>query len=1040
MTDPRTGAVTAAPASGRMLRPVAARATTSEFIGRTDELAALSDALVDARAGRPVHRIVAGEAGVGKTRLLAEFLRQPALEDVRVLRGQCLNVGPGGLPYAPLVDILRSAIESVGTKTAIDLAGPAAPDLARLVPAFADADAGRQPGRVDAPFSDWAQARLFDGVLGFLVRLAGEAPVLIVIEDLHWADTGTRDVLAYLLRTLREVPVLVVGTVRSDDLHRRHPLRGWLAELERAGVVDRVDLPRFDRDEIGDLVTAVLGSASPTELVDAIYQRSDGNVFFAEELLAATDGTRASGTLPATLREILLAHVGRVSDTALSVLQVVAVAGRSIEHDLLARVAAMPSERLFDGLSEAVEARLLVVAQGPDTERYEFRHALVQEVVHDELLPGDRRRLHRAVAAALQAEPARDAAADAHRWAELAHHWSAARDDEQAFDASLRAARTASASFAHASALEAYERVLDLWDDVMDPAARAGMDRIEVRRAAGTAAYLAGEYRRALAHRRAAVAEAEAAGDRLRTGAALEEVGRASYVSGDARGADAAYRAAIEAIPADPPTPELARALSGRGQMLMLLAQYEESRPLCERAMEIAQAVGDRAQEAHALNSFGLDLALLGECGPGLAALRRSLEMAREVGRSDDVGRAHVNLAEALFECGEDEAAREAMAAGIAEADALGMGRSYGTFIRLGGVTFAFARGDWDEARALLTEIGPAPSLPTGAGLEIYRLQSALPLLVAVGDPEEVEGALRRGWDLDGEERGPQFVGPLHVAAMEHALWGREPEKALELGLGALARLAATDDRVDTARVCVVAARAAADVAEVGRDRRDEAVIRTAERALDEIRGALARSAAGTSGRRAAQLEVFRASIEAEAARIAGTADPDTWESLADRWLTVHRPYHAAYARLRAGESAAAAGLRERATDALLRAHAFAVEVGAGPLRTAVEGVARRARLSLAEPEPQDPGVSPRPEPDPFGLTAREREVLELVADGRTNRQIAEHLFISESTAGVHVSNILGKLGVASRGEAAALAYRLRLVPVAEETVEARRG
>jgi DNA-binding CsgD family transcriptional regulator/tetratricopeptide (TPR) repeat protein len=1008
-----------------MLPFMAARVSSPVLVGRDAELQTIAGALDRAAPGETVDLLIAGEAGVGKTRLTAEAARLARERGFRVLRGDCGNVGGTGLPFGPFVEALRELAADLDPAEIAAIAGPAADDLARLVPAFGSSG--------DAPSqSEWVQSRVFEALLGFFTRLAERSPVLFVVEDLHWADSATRDTVAFMVRALRDVPFVLVGTFRSDELHRRHALLPWLAELERTGRVERIDLARLDRTELAVLLTAILGERPPAELVEDVFSRSDGNPFFAEELLAASHEGRAGGRLPPTLREILLAHIAVVPDSATAVLRVAAVAGRRVEHDLLAEVAALPEETLHEGLRAAVGGHLLIVESDAGPERYAFRHALVQEVVYDELLPGERRNLHRAFAEALDARVPGRGASEAGHWAELAHHWAAARQDDRAFDASLRAAGAAMSSFAFGAALLGYERALELWDGIDDPGAVAGIDRLELLRRAGLAALLAADYRRAVAHRREAVRGADATVDPVRAGLLREELGRALWVLGDSAASLEAYRDALATIPAQPPTAERARAVSGFGQILMLRSRYEESRALCEEAIAIARAVGARAQEGHALNTLGLDLASLSDRS-GVDALEEALRIAREVHNPDDIGRAFVNLGEALNLCDETAAAVEVTVQGISETEELGISHSYGHYIRLCAVTYEYALGHWDRARRILDEA--LARAPTGTGAELYRLARSVQLFVGEGAMDPADTAIARAFALIGDNPDAQFVGPVHAAAAERELWLHEPRAALDIVERGVARLAETDDVYWACHLSRIGAWAAADIADDGRARRDASAGVEARERLDRLRVALDRAADAAppeAARRSKADRVSRtdrASLEAEARRLDGTPDSTAWARLAEAWAALDRPYLKAYARWREGEAWLEMGDRAAAAVALRSARALADELDARPLLEAVEALGRRARIGLAAPEPAETGEAPDAhDEDPFGLTPREREVLALVADGRTNRQIAEHLFISESTAGVHVSNILGKLGVASRVEAASIAFRLRLV------------
>ena len=413
-------------------------------------------------------------------------------------------------------------------------------------------------------------------------------------------------------------------------------------------------------------------------------------------------------------------------------------------------------------------------------------------------------------------------------------------------------------------------------------------------------------------------------------------------------------------------------------------------------------------------------------CTDGIDAIRESLDIGRETRISDDIGRAYVNLVESYYDCGNTAQAVEVATAGIRECDELGIPSSYGHYIRLNGSVCAYVLGRWDLARQWAEEA--LARSPTGWGAELYRFANVLVLYVAVGAFDVVDAALERAFELLEPTSGAQFIGPIHAAAAERELWRRRPLEALQLAERGIAWMAETEDAVQTMRLCRVGLWAAGDLADAARATRNEAAIADARQRLARIDARLAELEPRFAGTDAApELAANRMIAAAEAAHIDGHADPAAWRAIAEAWIAFDRPYFAACALWRQAEAALAAGDRATATTALRETNAITRELGARPLQEAIEALARRARIALHAPTEE--GVpEPAAEDDPFGLTPREREVLALVADGRTNRQIAERLFISESTAGVHVSNILGKLGVAGRGEAAAIAFRLGLV------------
>jgi predicted ATPase len=451
-----------------MIGGVVLRVSSPVLVGRAAEHAQLWAAFERAQAGSPATVVVAGEAGVGKTRLVTELLGRVRAQAALGLAGGCLDVGEGVVAYAPVVEALRSLGAAVDPAELERVLGAARAELARLVPELgAPVEAGVEavPGA-----GALVPGRLFELLLGVLHRLAERGPLLLVVEDLHWADQSTRDLLGFLVRNLRGGVALVL-TYRSDELHRPHPLRPFLGELDRSGRTERLELGRLDRRDLAGLLAGILDEPAPPALLGEILARSEGNPFFAEELLAAhLEGTR----LPSVLRELVLARVEALSEATQRVLQVAAVAGRRVDHELLAEVAAQPPERLVELLREAVTHHVLVAEGGSDA--YAFRHALVQEAIYDDLLPVQRGPLHAAYARALAARIQRGGRGAA-ELGRLAYHWYAAHDQGRALLASVQAGQAAEAAFALAEAVRHYERALELWEQAPEAAARSPLDR-----------------------------------------------------------------------------------------------------------------------------------------------------------------------------------------------------------------------------------------------------------------------------------------------------------------------------------------------------------------------------------------------------------------------------------------------------------------------------------------------------------------------------------------------------------------------------------
>src|SRR5690606_38448371 len=357
-----------------MLIPMTVRGTSAVLVGREAELATLRTALKRADTTEPVTVLLGGEAGVGKTRLVDDFGRYARTTGALVLVGRCTGLGEDGPPFAPFVAALRELLRRDGAPA---FAGFEA-DFSRLLPELA-------PAEPAAVTPDGSRAHLFDVMTGLLDRLATERPLVLILDDLHWADRSTRDLLAFLVRQARAARVLLVGVYRSDELHRGHPLRALLAELERVRGVERLDLGRLDRDGTAEILTELYADEPTQQVIDGIYERTQGNPFFIEQL-ALTSGPAIDGYLPESLRDLLLTRVDKLPEPAQKLLRIAAAGGQRVSHRLLAQVAELPEAELEEAMRAAISSQLVVVE--PD-DGYAFRHALVREAVHDDLLPGE---------------------------------------------------------------------------------------------------------------------------------------------------------------------------------------------------------------------------------------------------------------------------------------------------------------------------------------------------------------------------------------------------------------------------------------------------------------------------------------------------------------------------------------------------------------------------------------------------------------------------------------------------------------------------
>ncbi len=1007
---------------GPIIGEVSSRVSSPVLVGRATELGQLQAALRLAQDGRSAAVLIAGEAGVGKTRLAASFAAAAETEGACVLLGGCLDLGEGAVPYAPIVEALRGLIRRTDPNDLEAVIGHGRSELARLMPDLGPVGEEDASGlRLGS-----AQGRLFELLLGVLERMAARAPVVFVVEDLHWSDRSTRDLLGFLIRNLRDARVMLLLTFRSDELHRRHPLLPFIAELGRLGRVERVELRPFDGGELAAQLEAIAGHTLDTNLIESIHARSGGNAFFAEELLMAA-GEDGRADLPVTLRDVLLGRVAHLTEPTQEFLRVASAAGQRVDPSLVAAASNMDERAVYDALRECVNHQVLIPDPTSGEERYAFRHALLQEAVYEDLLSGERTRLHSAFARALEAL----SMADTSRTAELAYHWYAAHDLPRALESAVAAGDSAEQRYAFPEAVEQYERAAELWDQVADAESRAGRDRVDLLAAlANVAGYH--DPGRAVSHIQAAIREVDEAVDPVRHGRLNERLGRYAWIAGQGELAKQAYQQAVLITPVEPASEARARAMAGFAQILMLGGRYAESHSMAEDALALARTVGARSIEGHALNTRGLSRGVAGDVEGGLDDLGAALRIAEAVDNVDDIGRAFANKTWMLELAGRLEDAVAVAERGVATTAQLGLMRFFGTHLLCNIGSCLYRLGRWDEAEEAVRRAEDAGPF----GINEILVQELLARFALVRGRFD-EASQRLQPLAAGAERAVdiQFVGPVEASLAELALWQGRPKDAANR-VGAAVRLIDHSPEIRIGEIYALGLRANADVAELARARRtspaeEHDAVATGTSLLEGIRRRHA-DVVATRPAVAHLSEVWLLLCEAEATRLHRRPDPEAWVRCAEAWDRLGQPYVAAYARWREAEARLAARRdRELAAEALRAALQTAQRLGAKPLEREIVALATRARLSLATaehgtatgaaPEPGDPA-------DDLGLTAREREVLALLALGRTNRQIAEELFISGNTAGVHVSNILGKLGVAGRGEAAALAYRLGLV------------
>ena len=630
-------------------------------MGRAAELCLLDGLFAEARAGDPITALVCGEAGAGKTRLLNEAVGAARSRGTRTLVGCCTMVGGTSLALAPFAEALRPVVQELAMG-ARDEGDQVAPRLARLMGAPVGGAGSWNPLEPD-PRRTSDPLGLFEEVLDTLEHAAAPTGLLVVIEDLHWADLSSRGLFEFISRNLRDTPVALVGTVRTDEPDGTGFL-AWLAEVQRRPRATRIDLDPFDRYELAELLAGVLGAPPSAELAGQVFERSGGNAFLAEEVVAAGE---LGIVVPGNVRSLVLARVAGLSAPARGLIRLAAVVGVRVGHGLLAAAGDLGDEALVAAARELAENYLLVADES--RQGYVFRHALTREAVYDDLMPGERQQLHRAVARALSDEPALGPPAE---WAvaqAVAGHWLAADEPEPALAASVAAGDAAREVLAVADALGHYQRALDLWETVAAPQSVATIERPLLLERAAEVASGGGEHDLAIRYVDAAISELD------QTGAAPTQIGllceqKTWYL--DRAGRDAELlewtERAVELVPAEPPTPGYAAVLAVQATFLASGPErYEEASLVATAALDAANRSGAPEHEATARTALGLCLLMTSpDPEAGIRQSEQVIGIGRDIGDTEWVVFGCANLADALIRLGRLE---EAAAAGLEAAD-----------------------------------------------------------------------------------------------------------------------------------------------------------------------------------------------------------------------------------------------------------------------------------------------------------------------------------------------------------------------------------
>jgi DNA-binding CsgD family transcriptional regulator/tetratricopeptide (TPR) repeat protein len=1057
--------------------------TSARFVGRESAFARLAPALEAATAGISTTVLVEGSGGVGVSRFISEAANRltSLAEPFTILRGRSSPAGTDE-PYAPVLQALRPILTSVPDADLVALLGPSVEDHLRLLPELHGrlARLGAVPERPSVTSAGRRQARLLEGILGVLGRLGERQPVMLVLEDLHHADAGTRAFATFLAQVQRHHRVSFVASFQPDELTRSHPLTADIAAMTDARrPAERLRIEPLGRGELADLIEAIEGERPTGSALVLFAERSGGIPLVAEELIAARREL-SGAALIGRFEDLVIARLALRSPECRRVLRLLAPAGRALTTSELADVAAayeltadtrqpprsssLPrrGEGPIDaditaGLAEGVEHGIIVV----DADEVDLRHELVGRAVVADLLPGQRHRHHLALSVGLVAHPAA-----------AARHWHQANATAEVHEAAVAAAGRAEAVHAPGDALAALE--LALSSISADGANSVGAGRPDGDDArsdpgpllirAADAAFASGRPARAAAYIETLMTSLDERRDRTALGLLHERLGRYRRAAGDSDGAVTALQRAVQLVPAEP-TVERTSVLSSLAQVKMLEGTFSEAERLAREAIRVAELCGvdGRAQLAHATTTLGVSLGWGDDPESGVALLGEARALAEEAGDLDELFRVYANLTTVLDLVGRREEAVMIAYEGIEATRRAGLEAVYGNFLRGNAADSLFQLGRWAESRALsATALEWSP-----AGVAFVVSVDSLAIVEIETRAGEYAGRLLGQLLLELETvRDAQHGVPVYRAAASFALWRndhsdarRAAERGWQLVAGSedwslIAKMAATVAEVDAAAGADAQARR--NLAGLANARsRSGQVVADAERAVQ------ASGVSSSIGSRR-EADAYLATAAAHRGRLEGRDDPAEWGALATRWGTLANPYEVARARWREAEAFLGSGEgragRARARAPLEEAARIGLSLAARPMLRELRELAGRAMIRLPEgideligedgltagasagggtavagAERSDlvrgvVGEAGPPRTDTFGLSRRENEVLALISDGRTNREIGERLFISQKTVGVHVGNILAKLGVSGRVEAAAVAIRLGLV------------
>jgi DNA-binding CsgD family transcriptional regulator/tetratricopeptide (TPR) repeat protein len=980
------------------------------FVGRQPQIATLDAIWRDVTEGAPAGVLISGEAGVGKSRLVSSFVERRREEGAQILLGNCVRLTNGALPYGPIVDALRRLVRERRAESLSAVLGPGYAPLNQLL--HYGSDPGAQ--QVPAVQAGVPQSLLFELMLGLVGRLSDEEPLVFLIEDVHWAEQSTLDVLSFLTASLSAERIMLVATYRDDE-PSAVPLLAALAELLRNPFMTHLPLAPFLGADFAALLDGLTDVPLAAADVARLQELSGGNAFFAEELVEART-LNPPQAVPGHVRDVVILRLTMAGEDLQLVARRAAVVGRRVSYRLLARITELPEARLDAAIRQLVQMHVLLP---DDEESYTFRHALTQEAVYGELLPGERARVHEAVARALTEDRSLQSGPEAELRAVVAHHWRATGNETEELRAVTAAGRAAMEVRAYAEGLSYFKRATVLWDRVDDPLSVADLDRADVLFLASQCANYIGED---VAAARLIYEASEAVGRPDDPRRALMEEARGRYLAGlDGPEALRAFQSAYDQLGPESSDADRARVTASLAQALSIRGKYADSAPYWEQALELARAAGCKREEVLGLRTSGWHLAMHGNPETGIARMREAVRVARA---EDDVSGLCVSynhLCLALDFVGRSEESLATAEEALRWADSTDLVFTPMLDMRDSICLVFFRLGQWSRCEEVADRLR---SSPLAASRSVMSTTTMAEIATASSRLEDARTELDRALAMLVGDDDPLNHGVVHAAVATEALWSRDYDRAAgHIGAGLTVVRSAGDDQQAVA-LCALGVRIQADEAERCRDRRDAAGLAAVLPRGNRLHTLAQTLWDGMGARQSSFPEAAAelALVRAEHSRLHGDSDPAAWADAVKRWADLDRPYPTAYARWREAEARAVRRDPE-AKDVLTLAHAGAVALGATALDDEIRALAARRRIRLTTSQ------APRKRADkaPTDLTDREDQVLQLVSEGRTDQQIADVLGISKRTVSVHVSRILDKFGVKNRVEASARARHLGL-------------